>query len=323
MNGTENSRKRWAIVLAGGFGRRLQRVTEAFEGVALPKQFCSFGAGRTLLQQTLDRIAPLIPAERTIVVVDESMQAVAKGQLDGYPDLVLVAQPCERGTGAGVLLPLMRVLDLDPAADVVLAPSDHHFRDASAFRAPVAAALGWIGRDPSCVYLLGVEPDHAATDLGWIVPSPASALAGGWTVAPVARFVEKPPREQAERLFATGALWNTMITVARGAELLRLFGALLPEVTQTFLRAAQLPREQREPWLRVRYERIPRTDFSAELLASATNLGVLPVSRRSGWTDLGTPQRLYEWIAQGRRAATAAARRAGVWEPTPGAVGCG
>jgi mannose-1-phosphate guanylyltransferase len=294
---------RWAIVLAGGFGRRLQSVTEVFAGKPVPKQFCPFGTGQSLLQRTLDRTTPVVPMDRTVVVIDQSMHGVATEQLRDYPGVTIVDQPLERGTGPGILLPLTFVLDLDPAADLLLVPSDHHFRDGSAFRDAAHAAFHWIAGEPSRICLLGVEPDRAATDLGWILPRQIRGVADGCPVAAVERFVEKPPRATAERLLGSGALWNTMIVAARGTELIRLFRDSVPTVTRAFLAGARVTRNERQSWFRGRYRSLPRADFSADVLTTAPNLGVLPVSRRSGWSDLGTPERLFEWIAADRQSA--------------------
>src|SRR5262245_44000854 len=83
-----------ALVLAGGFGRRLEPLTRRLFGAAIPKQFCRFDGGRSLLQQTLERLAPLVPPARTSVVVDASQVERAREQLAGWRDVVLVEQPC-------------------------------------------------------------------------------------------------------------------------------------------------------------------------------------------------------------------------------------
>jgi mannose-1-phosphate guanylyltransferase len=96
--------------LAGREGTRLASITRAVYGREVPKQFAALGTERTFLQQTMDRIAPLVPAERTVVVVSESDAAIAEEQLAGYPGRRLVLQPSRRGTTAGLLLPLAHVL---------------------------------------------------------------------------------------------------------------------------------------------------------------------------------------------------------------------
>jgi mannose-1-phosphate guanylyltransferase len=103
MSGTYD--RLWAVVLAAGEGTRLAALTRTLYGTAVPKQFAPLLGERTMLQLTIDRIAPLVPAERTVVVVDQTQESLARAQLEDYPGVLIVLQPGNRGTGPGVLLP--------------------------------------------------------------------------------------------------------------------------------------------------------------------------------------------------------------------------
>ena len=72
-------------MLAAGEGRRLLPLTRALYGTDLPKQFAAFDGGPTLLQRTIERISPLAPHERTVVVAAESHADLAGRQLEPYP----------------------------------------------------------------------------------------------------------------------------------------------------------------------------------------------------------------------------------------------
>src|SRR6058998_1977376 len=90
LNGTEHSRKDprerpWALVLAGGDGRRLEGLTRKIAGAPIPKQYCRIAGDRSLLEETLARIFPLVPRERTLVVVNRSHLELALPQLPGIP----------------------------------------------------------------------------------------------------------------------------------------------------------------------------------------------------------------------------------------------
>ena len=85
-NGTELSTKglrerAWALVLAGGDGTRLQPLTRRIAGAPIPKQYCRIVGDRSLLEATLARIFPLVPRERTLVVVNRSHLQLALPQL--------------------------------------------------------------------------------------------------------------------------------------------------------------------------------------------------------------------------------------------------
>src|SRR4051794_40169709 len=131
----------WGIVLAGGQGQRLTSVTRAVYGRDVPKQFAALGSDRSFLQQTIDRIAALVPCERTVVVGCRSDEALARRQLAEYRQAQLILQPSRRGTAAGLLLPLAQVLAQDPEATIAVFPSDHAFRREDVFVEAVARAV--------------------------------------------------------------------------------------------------------------------------------------------------------------------------------------
>lgn len=283
-----NERRLWAIVLAGGEGSRLAETTQRLYGSRLPKQFLSFGRARTFLQISIDRLRGLVPSERIVVVVAACHEALAREQLAAYPGIELVAQPRNVGTGPGVLLPLLHVLARDPHADVALVPSDHDFREPARMRHAVSSARR-AARAGIDMVLIGARAEWAASDLGWIVPKRARL---GRSLAAVESFVEKPGPELAARLFAGGALWNTMLCVARGRALWQLGRQHLPAQAALFDEYARsLGSVGAGECLRGVYERLTPADFSRDLVAPSRGLCVTAMEG-AGWSDCGTPERL-------------------------------
>lgn len=281
--------KLWAIVLAGGDGTRLAETTRRVYGSCLPKQFQSFGRPRTLLQATVDRIAELVPPQRTVVVVAAAHEAVAREQLSAYRDLEIVAQPRNQGTLAGALLPLIHVLRRDPHADVALVPSDHDFTCPAALLDALAGAQRAAHLPRASMVLLGARAEAAAVDLGWMVTAPR-AVSGD--VHGITKFVEKPPQALAEQLYRAGALWNTMLSVTRAQVLWKL--ARRHAVEQAALLegyAHVVGQSQAALRLREIYERLRVADFSRNLVAPARGLTAIRMEG-AGWSDCGTPERL-------------------------------
>lgn len=275
----------WSIILAAGAGRRLAGLTGG-----VPKQFWRPRGGSSLLDATLDRLAPLSVPEHTVVVVDRShLRHVQPLSLDRVGSVLF--QPSDRGTAAGVLMALMPVLDAGPDTLVLLTPSDHGVRDAQKFRLGVEEAWRKV-RQHDHVVLFGVTPTHASDDYGWIVPGPGE-IAG---LRPVCEFVEKPRSSEAARLLASGGLWNTMVVVARASTLRDLFAEHLAELTSFFDAARQLAPPVREGFLAEIYRTMGSWDLSRDLLTPARHLLVQTWPKAIGWTDLGTPERLTAWL---------------------------
>jgi mannose-1-phosphate guanylyltransferase/mannose-1-phosphate guanylyltransferase/mannose-6-phosphate isomerase len=283
-----------AIVLAGGSGRRLREVAERLTGSATPKQYCAFGGGATLVQETLARLAPLAPPDRTTVVVLEAHRATACAQLAPFPGTKVLPQPDDLGTGVGLLLALVHVLGRDPRALVLVSPSDHGVRDAAAFRRGIVSAAAACGN--AAAVLLGATADGPGTDYGWIVPG-AEMSPGVWRVQ---AFVEKPGPAEAAALAAHGGFFSTMVLVARARALLGIFERTRPGLVALIEAVAALPPAARDVHLRRAYAMASPCDLSRDVLGKASDLAALRWPEEVGWTDLGTPERLAAWLSRAR-----------------------
>jgi mannose-1-phosphate guanylyltransferase len=286
----------WAVVLAGGDGRRLRALTTTVAGRAVPKQYCSLDGGQSLLQEALLRAEAVAPPKRICTIVAAQHEPWWKEQLASLPQDNIIVQPRNRGTAFGILLPLLFILERDPAARIVLLPSDHHVRDEAELAHSLRAAVAPAQASWAEIVLLGLVPRSADPELGYIVPCGAS----GSQHRGVARFVEKPTAAQARELIQQGALWNAFIIAADGHALLKLFERRCPDVVSEMQRVLRDPanalggeRETSEAWVEL-YDGLRELDFSCSILqGQEQHLRVLPVPE-CGWSDLGTPERVSE-----------------------------
>ena len=279
-----NSDRVWSIVLAGGDGRRVRELSQDLSGRPVPKQYWRFNGGPSLLRSTLERVRPLVPLERTIPVVAAAHVRWWSTELADVPHRNVVAQPSNRGTAAGVLLPLLHVLEADRDAIVVVIPSDHFVEDEEVLRASVRSAIDATARTRDRVTVLGMRPGHDNAEYGWIVPGRSRT----GPTCDVERFVEKPDAGLARELRDAGGLINTMMLVAHGRTLLNLFYLAVPHLLLDF--AAHLDGESGS--IASIYESLPIRDFSRDVLEPmAHRLTVLEVPP-CGWTDVGTPFRV-------------------------------
>jgi mannose-1-phosphate guanylyltransferase len=148
---------------------------------------------------------------------------------------------------------------------------------------------------PSGLALVGATAGGPATDLGWIVPRGRARVTptGGLTVE---RFVEKPSEAVARALMAKGGLWNTMVAAARGKALWRLLRSRLPEQTGAIERyGRRIGQPDARAVLADAYRLMPAADLSRAVLQSAPGLAVVPMAD-AGWSDCGTPERLFECL---------------------------
>ncbi|MEO8467787.1 MAG: sugar phosphate nucleotidyltransferase [Gammaproteobacteria bacterium] len=299
----------WAVVLAGGEGSRLRALTTTASGIAVPKQFCSLRGGASLLEEALQRAAAIAPTERISTVVAVHHAAWWCRPLAGLAPANVFVQPQNRGTALGILLAVLNIFERDPHARVVILPADHHVGDEAVFARALAQAVAAVRVRPADILLLGITPEEADPELGYIVP--AEKVGDG--SAPVAWFVEKPTVRDAQALIERGALWNAFIIAARATALLEMFDRYDPGLLRRMrfaVRRANACADSSTP-LTDLYLRERSVDFSHDI---AQRYGaVFRVLRvpACAWTDLGTVQRVTKTLLGAPRPATWQAGTAG------------
>src|SRR6202790_4984460 len=168
MPSVGKSRHRWAVVLAGGDGTRLQSLTLEIAGDQRPKQFCSFFGGETLLTQTRARLESLFHVDRELFVVTRSHEMYYREELRNVDESRIIPQPLNRGTGVAVAVALVHILQRDPDAVVVLVPCDHYYSDGEAFGHAIRSVISSAEQYPDAIVLLGSEARYAEIEYGWI-----------------------------------------------------------------------------------------------------------------------------------------------------------
>lgn len=197
----------WAIVSVVGGGAQLDNLTRFLHGEPVPKALANLCDGPTLLQHTLERLRPLAPPSRTLLVVAREHLALAEPQLAAFAGVEILEHSGGLSSAGVVMEGLASIQTRDAAARVVVAPAWHYVARPEWYRATLRAALA-VGE--TAPMLLGAEATRAETDCGWIVAGPGEEAA-----RPIERMVHRPHAEWAARLLESGALWNTGIFAGR------------------------------------------------------------------------------------------------------------
>jgi mannose-1-phosphate guanylyltransferase/mannose-1-phosphate guanylyltransferase/mannose-6-phosphate isomerase len=271
------------VILSGGGGTRLWPLSSADR----PKQFLALDGDASLLRQTVERVVGpgfarplLVASERHAALIEEQLAFLG----DGGADLLLEPEP--RNTAAAIALAALR--PEDGATPLLVTPSDHVVRDSDAFLAAVRAArplvdMGWL-----CTF--GITPDRPETGYGWI--RLGEALDEG--VRAAAAFVEKPPRDAAERMLAAGGhVWNSGIFLFRADAAIEALQRHAPEVLDAARAAMEGARrdEHRTVPERAAFARAPALSFDYAVMEKAERVAVVPVDM--GWSDVGSWEALF------------------------------
>ena len=265
----------WAVVPAGGAGTRLWPLSRA----GSPKFLHDLtGSGRSLLQQTWDRLVPLT-GDRVVVVTGTAHTDAVREQLPDLPGDQLLAEPAPRDSMAAIGWAAAVLEARDPDALLGSFAADHVIADEDAFRSCVESAAQAATRD--LVVTIGVQPTHPATGFGYI--ELGEPLGAGPAHA-VVQFVEKPDRARAEEYLATGRFrWNAGMFVVRARVLLDLLSQWHPELATGLRAVAAEPGRLAGVWPGL--EKIAIDHAVAEPAAATGRVAVVPGT--FGWDDVG------------------------------------
>jgi mannose-1-phosphate guanylyltransferase len=278
----------YALVMAGGKGTRFWPQSRRRR----PKQVTPLGGGPSLLRATVDRLLPLVPAERILVVTGEVMlDAVREEVPDIPPDNVLV-EPSGRNTAPCVGWGAVEV-GRRGGGDAVMAvlPSDHRITKPDQLRAVLQAAAD-AARQTNALVTVGITPTRPETGFGYLEVGTTVGEWGGWTFAGVERFVEKPDRQTAERYVSEGRhLWNAGMFLFTVDSIRDAFRHYLPRSAEALEELQHDPSRLHELW-----ERLEETSIDYGVMERSRHL--LTVPSDIGWSDLGSWNALPEVLPE-------------------------
>jgi mannose-1-phosphate guanylyltransferase len=296
MSSTSKSEHRWAVVLAGGDGTRLQELSHRVAGDARPKQFCHFFGGKSLLGHTRERIGPLFQDDQTLFVLARAHEAYFDEELAGVPARNTVIQPANRGTAAALALCLHVIAQQDEDALVSFFPSDHYYSNSSAFREIIESGMRLMNDYPDNILIVGAEARYPEVEYGWIQPGRTLVDSLVNPLLRVSRFWEKPTLKRAQVLQRRGCLWNTFITIGMVGAFMELLHATVPKLTRWWEHGFSQGR------IAELYDNIPSVDFSRAVLTQMPGRLVVLRDAAAGWTDFGSPRRATDvLLSQGIR----------------------
>lgn len=261
---------RWAVVLAGGIGSRFWPLSTP----SRPKQLLPLVDDRPLLVATLDRLAPLAPPSRTLVLTNSTLVDAVAAHAPRIPRENLIGEPRAAGTGGALAWAATEIQRREgPDAVMLSVHADWAIADDAEFRAALERAASLAERR-DCLVTVGIVPTRPATQFGYIRPgSPLND--GGFHVE---QFVEKPDRASAERMVADGCLWNSGIFAWRVGRFLEEVRALTPELAPALAAAnGDAPRF---------FSQATPVTVDVGVLERSDRVAVIPGS--FGWDDVGT-----------------------------------
>ena len=259
-----------------------------------PKQFLDFfGAGRSLLQMTIDRFRPLVPVENILIVTNVIYRDQVLEQIPDLQSSQVLCEPARRNTAPCIAYAMARIRAMakDENANVVVAASDHLILQEDNFRDTIVKCFDFI-EDNAALVTLGMKPTRPETGYGYI--QMGDVVQGEDVMCKVKAFTEKPNLELAKVFLESGDfLWNSGIFIWSLDSILNAFQEFLPEMANKFAEGDKvMGTADEDAFIQQMFPTCPSISIDYGVMEKAKNVHVIPSD--FGWSDLGTWGSLYE-----------------------------
>lgn len=264
----------YPVIMCGGSGTRLWPASRP----SRPKQFIPLSGNRSLFQETVLRVLPMVQAPgRIIVVAGVVHRALIVEQLEAIKvSAQILLEPEGRDSAPAMAAAAAWTLAQDPDGINVFVSSDHYVPDRAAFQQAILQAVG--GAEAGRIVTLGIKPTEAATAYGYIAPS-------GLGLSEVSQFIEKPDQAAAQGLVSAGYLWNAGIFVCRADVLRDEFEACESTVWPVVERSLHGVGQHTLAVLGNEFAKAPKISIDYAVMENTQRASVLEVDFH--WSDLG------------------------------------
>lgn len=270
--------------MAGGVGSRFWPKSRN----RFPKQFIDIlGIGKSLLQLTYERFLKICPNEQIYILTNEEYSGLVVEQLPSVLIENILLEPCRSNTAPCIAYATYKISQLNPDANIVVAPSDHLILKEDVFLEKVAQALDFSSKHDALL-TLGISPTRPDTGYGYIRYQETNIKNGLGEIRKVTAFMEKPILAKAEEYLKSGDyVWNAGIFIWSASSLKKAFEQYAPEIAALF--ESGLPfynTNGEDKFISENYPLSPNISIDYAILEKADNVYTIPAD--IGWSDLGT-----------------------------------
>jgi len=279
----------YAVIMAGGKGTRFWPLSREKR----PKHLLNITGEKTIIQYTVDRIAPLVAKEKILIVTGASHAGEIREQLPQLPAENILVEPVGRNTAPCIGLAAMHIRRKDPDAVMAVLPSDHLIADTEPFLASLMAARE-MAKTRDCLVTIGIRPRWAETGYGYMERGKVAGTIGKTKVYQVRSFWEKPDQATAEGFLKDGNFfWNSGMFIWRISTLLDAIQKLLPDLYEELLTIeAAIGTEREAQVLAEVYKEIESVSIDYGVMEKAPD--VVMLEGDFGWNDIGSWDALWD-----------------------------
>ena len=263
----------YCVIMAGGIGSRFWPYSRKNK----PKQFLDFfGTGDTLLQLTYNRYSKIVPKENIFVITNAQYEELVKEQLPTLGENRILLEPTRRNTAPCIAWAAAKVKEVNPEANMIVAPADHLILKEGEFIEALEKGLEFVEKTPQLL-TLGIKPNRPETAYGYIQIDEQEQ----GDFYQVKAFIEKPELEFAKIFLESGEFyWNSGIFLWNVQTILDEFNKIMPEIPNRVSQGEE------------GFASCPNISIDYGIMEKADNVYVQLCD--FGWADLGTWGSLHE-----------------------------
>ena len=283
-----------AVIMAGGGGTRFWPLSRQ----NFPKQLLKISGDKTMIQATVERLAPIADSKHILIVTGAAHAEEIKRQLPDIPDENIIKEPVGRNTAPCVALAAHIIANRDPDGVMAIFPADHLIAKPEELIGSIEKITARIETDPQLLATIGITPSYPETGYGYIKKG-----SGDGNIFSVDEFCEKPDTETAKRYVDDGGyLWNAGMFFWKVSTILAEFDRHMPELANTIKPIAEsIPSNRFDETMDKTYPTLPAQSIDYGIMEKAGGEGrVLVAECDPGWNDVGSWRSLYDIIPSGK-----------------------
>lgn len=270
----------YGVIMAGGGGTRFWPLSRE----NMPKQFLNLTGDDIMLNETIERILPIIDTENIFIVTgNEQYNILKEVALDSLMDMNIIREPMRRDTAACIAYAAFKIYKRCGDGVMCVLPADHYIKNIEAFRNVIKKAIAYAEKNNKLV-TIGIKPTFPSTGYGYIKYSAENEQG----FHRVEKFVEKPNYNLAKEYLNSGDyLWNSGMFIWKVSVILNNFERYLPKIYNAFKSIEEyFDTEYEDKVVKKVYEEIVGISIDYGIMERSDDVVVIP--SEFGWNDVGS-----------------------------------
>ena len=275
---------RWALIMAGGSGERFWPKSRS----AKPKQLLPITGEKTMIQQTVERLAGIVDPSRILIITNQAQHKEMLRQLPSLSSSHVLAEPVGRDTAACIGLAALLIGNEDPKASMVVLPADHFIQNKNAFSKTINDCFGVV-EETDCLMTIGITPSFPATGYGYLHSGKLQQTSFQTSFRTVEKFVEKPVLEKAKEYLGSGEyFWNSGMFLWKTQRILSEIEKQMPGLSSGLCSILEGLKQgiPLDKLLEAIYPTLEKKSIDYGIMESARN--ILAATASFDWDDIGS-----------------------------------